>query len=318
MLMPAQDGRVKNESPAPLSAADHSTTRHRRQSLLLALGGFILLAFGDAVVKTVSGQWPGSAFAALRYCFGSAGLIIFLLVTRGRTAFIMPRPWLQIGRAAAVSISALCFFVAVQMMPLATSTAVAFTTPMITALLSVILLRERAPLLVWGVTALAFAGVLIVLQPSFAGIGAAALFPLVGAFSMAVLMILNRVGADSGSPIVMQMLISSLAAPMLVAATALLHLTGIPAFHVTVPHWSVVARAALVACSATTAHWLIYLATIRTSAAVIAPTIYVQMLFAILLGVTLFGDIPDLATVAGSALIIVAGIVLFRGSAVKR
>lgn len=283
-------------------------------SLWLALAGFGLLALGDGLTKSTAGYWPGPAVAALRYSFGAIGLIGILWVTGGRSAFSFPRPWVQIGRGAAVAASTLCFFMAVQLLPLATATAVGFTTPMMTAILSALFLGEKAPLRVWGVSLLAFAGVLLVLQPSFAGLGARALLPLGSALTMALLMILNRAGADAAPPLLMQTLIASIAAPMLIAAALACQMTGLPEFAIGMPPLRVIAAAATVAVTATAGHWLIYLATIRATAALVAPTIYVQMLIAIVVGWFVFGDLPDAATLGGAALIIGAGLWLFRGS----
>jgi hypothetical protein len=56
--------------------------QNSRKALLLALAGFMLLSLGDAVVKTMAGQWPGSAIAALRYAFGAAGLVAIVAAAR--------------------------------------------------------------------------------------------------------------------------------------------------------------------------------------------------------------------------------------------
>ena len=308
---PDFSGIVPESQPtAPLSGGG--------RPLLLALAGFSLLSLGDGLTKSTGGHWPGPAVAALRYSLGALGLALVLWRTSGRGAFVMPQPWLQFGRGASVALSTLCFFIAVQIMPLATVTVVGFTTPMMTALLSALLLREAAPKLVWLVSALAFAGVLLVLRPDLQDIGPKALLPLLSAASMALLMIFNRAAADSAPPLVMQTLIAAIAAPLLVMAAIALHLSGVPEFRIGVPPWTVVAAAAIVAVTATGAHWLIYLSTVRASAALVAPTIYVQMLFAIVIGWIFFGDIPDLLTVIGGAIIIAAGLWLFRGDAVRR
>ena len=81
----------------------------------------------------------------------------------------MPRPRLQLGRGAAVALATICFFMAVMAMPLADATAIQFTSPILTGILSALVLGERAPRAVWGATALAFAGVLVVLRPNLLG-----------------------------------------------------------------------------------------------------------------------------------------------------
>lgn len=45
-----------------------------RFALLIALAGFCSLSVGDAVVKSMAGEWPAPAVSALRYCLGAFGL----------------------------------------------------------------------------------------------------------------------------------------------------------------------------------------------------------------------------------------------------
>ena len=49
--------------------------RAETTGLLYALAGFALLSCGDAVVKTMSGQWAPTAIAMTRYVLGAVGLL---------------------------------------------------------------------------------------------------------------------------------------------------------------------------------------------------------------------------------------------------
>ncbi|MDB5661681.1 MAG: hypothetical protein JWM38_1466 [Sphingomonas bacterium] len=284
----------------------------KQQALLIALAGFACLSMGDGVVKSMAGQWPGTAISALRYVYGTLGLGTAILLIEGRRGFRVPRPALQFGRGAAVALATLGFFLGVQRMPLADATSIQFTSPILTAILSALLLRERAPAAAWGATALAFAGVLIVLRPNVLALGPAAMFPLVAAFGMALLMIFNRMAAGSASILAMQFLVAAMATPILIAVAAIGHLSGAPAFHVPVPDWTILLRCAVVAVTGTVSHLLIFVATTRASAAVTAPMVYVQLLMALAIGFLWFGDSPDWTTLAGGALTIAAGLWLWR------
>jgi drug/metabolite transporter (DMT)-like permease len=289
-----------------------ATPASARTALTLALCGFAVLSIGDALVKTMAGQWPGTAVAALRYTSGAAGLAIVVALTEGRRGFLVPLPWLQLARGAGVSVATICFFLGVMAMPLADATAIQFTSPMITGILSALLLGEKAPRSVWGATALAFLGVLVVLRPNVLALGAPAFYPLGAAAGMACLMICNRKAAGAASPVAMQFLVAMMAAPILVAAAGLFALSGAAQFQVPAPSVSVVVKCLVVACTATVAHLLIYMAAVRASAALVAPMTYVQLLVAAALGWLLFGTAPDLSTFAGAALIIVGGLLLWR------
>ncbi|MGZ8311242.1 MAG: DMT family transporter, partial [Allosphingosinicella sp.] len=251
--------------------------RSVRSALLLALSGFVILSFGDALVKTMAGQWPPTAVAALRYTAGAAGLAAVVALREGRRGFAVPRPWLQLGRGVGVSIATICFFFGVMAMPLADATAVQFSSPILTALLAPLVLGERTRPATWVATLLAFAGVLVVLRPNVLELGLVALFPLGAAFGVSILLMLNRKAAGVASPIAMQFLAAMMAAPILVAVTLLLALTGEPRFHVPAPAPSVVVKCLIIACTATFAHLLIYAATLRASASVVAPMTYVQL-----------------------------------------
>ena len=286
--------------------------RSGKFGLLLALAGFALLSVGDAVVKSIAGAWPAPAIAALRYVIGASGLAALLWWHQGRAGFLMPNPKIQLLRGLSVAVATICFFSAIALMPLAEATAITFTSPMITALLAALILKEPAGRGTIIASMVAFAGVLLILRPNFAVLGWAALLPLGSAVGMACLMIGNRAVAGKGSALLMQFLIAVIAAPILTVAALAGHLSGVPSLHIPPPDWTIIAKICAVAISASTAHWLIYLGTTKASAADIAPMTYIQLLVAMVLGILVFGDWPDALSLFGSAIIIGAGLFLWR------
>jgi drug/metabolite transporter (DMT)-like permease len=285
--------------------------------LLFALAGFALLSFGDAVVKTIAGAWPGTAIASLRYVFGAIGLSGLLLWKEGRAAFTLPDAQIHWARGFCVAVGASCFFVGIALMPLAEATVISFANPIFVALLSVFVLREAVTRAAWMATGLAFVGVVIVIRPNMANVGLAGLLPLFTAFLMAVMVLLNRQVAGRASVLKMQVLISATAVPILLVLAVAGQMSGLALLQIGIPDWTVVARCALVACSASLAHGLIFMATERVSAATMAPVTYVQLLVATGLGIMWFGERPDLVTMMGSMLIIGAGLVLWRAQKTK-
>lgn len=278
------------------------------------LAGFALLSVGDSVIKSMAGEWPGTAVAALRFALGALGLGALLFWREGAAGFRAPRLLLQMARGIALALASLFFFLAIFVMPLAEATAIQFVNPMITALLSLLLFGERIGRTAWGAIFLAFAGVMIVLRPNVAELGWAAALPLAAALGMAALMILNRRTQGDVSALAAQFFVAAFATPPLLLAALAGHASGLPALTIDAPGLSVVLRCAGVAASASLAHALIYLATTRASAAAIAPTVYVQIVAATIIGIGWFGDWPDAVAVAGTAIIIAAGLWLWYGS----
>ena len=290
------------------------TSSSARSGLLYALCGFTLLSIGDAVIKSIAGAWPGTAVAALRYSIGAIGLGALLLLKEGRQGFAMPMPKLQLLRGFSVAMATICFFSSIFLMPLADATAIGFTSPMITAIFSAMFLHERTHATKWIAIFVAFGGVLLIMRPNVMELGWVALLPLAAAMSMAFMIIGNRAVAGTGSPLLMQFLVASLAVPFIFCAAFIGHFSGVEALHVGVPDWTIIARCTLVAVTASFGHWLIYMATTRASAAEIAPMTYVQLLIALVVGILVFGDWPDVTSLLGSGIIIASGLLLLRKS----
>lgn len=299
-------------APAPIAHDSRRLSHAPRKALFAALAGFTILALGDVVVKSMAGLWPGSAIAALRYTFGAAGLAVLVAARFGRAAFVMPKPWVQLGRGIAVGAATASFFLSLRVMPLADATAIVFTSPIWTLILSFLFLRERPQPAVLVSVALATAGVLLILRPNVLAFGWEAMLPLVAAVAMASLFILNRRVAGLAPVIVMQFIVAVMALPILFTLALLGHASGDPAQLIAWPETSVVLRCLLVAVTATLGHWFIFRATELASASTIAPMTYVQLLVAIGAGMMLFGDWPTLPMIAGAALIIAGGLWLWR------
>lgn len=224
----------------------------------------------------------------------------------------MPKAKLQWVRGLSVAVSTIAMFTAVWLMPLAEATTITFTQPMITAVLATVFLGERLRPAAIVATLVAFAGVIIVLRPNFAAIGLAALLPLLVALFMAVLMIANRAAAGAAGPWAMQAYVSITASVFLIGATLIGHFSGSARFAMHWPEWHVFARCAFIAFSATIGHLMIYMGTVKSGAATVAPMTYGQLLAAVLLGWIFFDEMPDPIAWLGAAIIVGAGLYLWR------
>lgn len=276
------------------------------------MAGFTCLAIGDAIIKTMAGEWSPIAIAALRFAIAAMALSAILGLKEGRTGFVPQSLWLQAGRGFCLAMGSSLFFAGVFIMPLAEATAITFISPIFVALLSGPLLKEKTRKATYFASFLAFAGVLIVLRPNVALIGWGALFPVCSSFFISLLMIANRASAGQGSSLSMQAFVAIGATPVLIAAALIGNMSGIETLHVAWPEWHVVLRCGIVAVSATGAHWLIYMGSQRAGASVIAPASYVQILSSTTLSCLLFDHFPDLMTLIGVGIILCAGLIIWR------
>ena len=283
-----------------------------RSGLLFALAGFAVLSAGDALIKTMAGEWSPLAVGAVRFGIGAIGLSALLWRSEGAAGFRPTRPWLQVARGLCLATASLLFFCAIFVMPLAEATAVAFLSPLLTALLSGPLLGEKVRPAVWIASLVAFGGVTLILQPNVAALGWVGVLPLASAFFFSLMMIANRAAAGQGSALSMQVFVALTAAPVLALVALAGDRSGVPMLQVGFPDWTVIARCAVVAVTASCAHWLIYLGTTRAGAATIAPATYIQLLVASVMGWLVFGDRPGIDTLIGAGVIICAGLYLWH------
>lgn len=283
-----------------------------RAGLLYAVTGFAILSVGDAVIKGMAGAYPALGVAILRFTIGAAALSAWLYYKEGPAGFRPSNPALQIARGVCLAAASLCFFSAIYLMPLADAMAIAFLAPILTAILSGPMLGEKVRLPAWIASTIALGGVVLILRPNLAALGWPAILPIISAFFFAMMVVLNRKAAGQGSALSMQVFVAIIASVILIGAAIVGRGFGIENFTFGLPSWDVVARCAMVAVTASTAHWLAFMGTMRAGAAQVAPATYVQMLIATAMGWIFFDDVPDAITIGGAAIIIGAGLFLWR------
>src|SRR5690242_13905115 len=133
---------------------DSSTTREKppqaRERPPSILSGIVLMCLGVMMfplLNTCSKLLAGAEFPVLQIVwarfFGHLVVVsIAFLPRRGLQLFVAKQPMLQIGRSLMLLGSTVFFISAIGRVPLATATAIGFTTPLLVTALSVPLLRE--------------------------------------------------------------------------------------------------------------------------------------------------------------------------------
>lgn len=252
------------------------------------------------------------AVAALRYTIGAVGLGVVVYRREGLSGFRTRQPRLQLLRGVGMAFATLAFFSAMFVMPLADAVSITFVGPMLIVLLAAVFLKEPVRRQSWIAIAFAFIGVLIVLRPNLLALGPVALLPLFAAGSNAVYMIGNRLTIGDASILAQQFFVALVCAPIMIIAAWLGHVSGHPGFAVGMPPWHVIARCALVALTASTAHWMIFRAGMLAGAGAIAPMVYVQILTATVIGWAVFGNPPGVMSLLGISIIVGAGLYLWH------
>jgi len=197
-------------------------------------------------------------------------------------------------------------------MPIATAIAIFFIEPLLLTLLAVPFLGERLGPRRLATVAVGLVGAMIVIRPSFAAFGPAALFPLAAALAYALNMIVLRRATATRSALTVQLGASVYGA--LAVGGLLLALAAAGRFEMAMPavpgwEWAAILGAG---ATATAAFVLIAEAFRRAEASLLAPLQYLEIVGATAVGYLVFGDFPDALTWLGVAIILGSGLYVFH------
>lgn len=287
-------------------------------AVLWALGGTALFTLVFASGKLAGGDLPALQILFIRYASGFTTLLALSLLSRqSLAAQISRRPQWHLLRAVCGAGGGVCAIHAATVMPVADATAIGLTDGVLTMLLAVVFLRERAGLWHWGAALLCLAGAVIVIKgaspngilPLVNAVGAGAVFALLGALLIAVESILIKTLSMRES-----------------AQAVLLHVNFFGLLLLALPAvllWTPLATWQLVFCLglgplAITAQYCWIRAFRGADAVLVSPIGYAWIVFAALLGLLLFDETPGLATLIGSLLICVGGVLLTRLPAAQK
>lgn len=287
--------------------------------ITLMLAFCILAPLGDAVAKILSTAVPIGQTLLVRFAVQALVLIPIIIVTR--------RPWRM--RRSILALVALrtglhiigigAMFLALRYLPLADAVAIAFVMPFLMLLLGKFVLNEEVGLRRILACAVGFAGTLLVIQPSFAEVGAPALLPLVVAVVFALFMLVTRRIAKETDPISLQ----AVSGVMAVAVIAPLLVLGAdadwPEMHLISPDPKTVSLLLLIGLMGTAAHLLMTWSLRYAPSTTLAPMQYLEIPFATLIGWAIFSDLPDGPAALGIVIIMAAGLyIVIRERAMSR
>jgi drug/metabolite transporter (DMT)-like permease len=282
---------------APSSAPARADRPFRGIALILL--STVFLGASDVTSKYLSATLPSIEITWIRF-------LVFLLImvpamVPGSPLYALPtgRLGLQMMRGAALLGSSLFFISGLRFLPIAEASATGFVSPLFVTALSIVFLGESVGLRRWLATAAGLIGVLIILRPGSSAFHPAAAFPLVSAFCWALTLIMTRM-LSGKERAVTTMTYSAIAGFLILSA--LVPLVWIA------PTWHDVMFGILVGVASTAGQWIVVLAFRYADASVLAPFSYTQLLWVSILGVIIFGEVPNAWTVTGAAFIVASGL----------
>ena len=273
------------------------------RGILCMLGGALSLTINDAMAKYLTQSYPVGQVMALRGLSIILLLITFLFFMNNLQALKIFSWKGHLLRAGAMTGSTFFFITGLSLLPITDTIAIAFVAPILTTILGVIILREAVSWKRWAAIFVGFFGVIIILQPTSDAFKIAAIAPMGAAAFGAARDVITR--AMSGSENSLSILFTSML--MITIAGFLTYPLGWSAVkpsHI----WIFITSSLLVGL----AQYLMIEAFRLGEVALISPFKYSSLLWATLIGLVIWNDLPSKHVVLGAFILILSGIYLLR------
>ncbi|GJD29180.1 Riboflavin transporter [Methylobacterium adhaesivum] len=275
----------------------------RRAGIALMCGTLVFFACLDASAKSLARLGVDPLLTTfMRYAVSVVAISLAINPVTSPGVMRTNRLWLQILRSLLLFGSTALNFLALRYLQLAETLSIQFAAPLAVALLAGPVLGEWTTPRRLAAIGVGFLGVLVIVRPGVGPVQPAVLLSLGNMLCYALYILATRRLAS----------IDSTATTMVYSGLAGLALMTplLPWIWTAPPGWLAWALLVGVGLFGTFGHWLLVLAHARAPANVLAPFIYTQLLWSVLLGYLVFGDVPNRWTLLGASIVVGSGLYL--------
>jgi drug/metabolite transporter (DMT)-like permease len=269
--------------------------------IALMLLGIFFFALNDALGKFLIASYSLGQLLLVRSASALVLLAPFIWREGWRPFREAPRPLVQWLRPLCSTLELGCFYWALAYMPLADVMTYYLAAPIYVTAMSPFLLGERVGWRRWVAVFAGFAGVMIALNPSARSLTPAAFVAIAGSFSFTILMISTRLVRGTSDTV----LVTAQMAAALVAGLVLAPFTWVPLT------WPGAGLLVVMGIIATISHMCVNRSLKLAPASVVVPYQYTEIVWAIVFGYFVFGDVPRAALLVGAGVIVAAGLYIF-------
>jgi len=279
------------------------------KAIMCMLLGAAVLTANDALLKWLTGGYHVAQIMFCRGIFISLPLAILVWQAGGLKALRPVNRKAHVIRAGLVVVGTFLFVSGLKFLPLTDAIAIAFAGPLFITALAPSLLGERVGWRRWLAVAAGFLGILVIMRPGGTVIQWAALFPLAASLTGAFRDILTRRMSAQETTVAL-LFYTSLGVVLAGLVVSPFVWKPVPA-----ADWGWFAVSGfLIGC----AHFLMIETFRYGQAALVAPFKYSGVIWAAMLGYLIWGDIPDMGTVTGVGIVVIAGIYILHRERVRR
>jgi drug/metabolite transporter (DMT)-like permease len=298
-------GSVPSRPAAP-AAVKHDNVPKGILCMVLAT---VMLAASNAIAKWQVATYPVGEVMFFRSLFSFLVCAVVILPFTGLSVFATRRPRDHLARGLSQAISQTFTVIAISLMPLAGATAINFSAPLFAVLLSIVWLKERADAARWTALIVGFLGVLIVTNPGANSLTVGALFALGNAimYGSVTVAVRGMTATESANTLLMWQMAT------LAALHPLLLLFG---FRMPTPAGLAIFALSGLANAIAQVCWTHALRLAPTSA--VSPFYYFLLVWALVIDFAVWGNVPTLGLLIGSAIVVASGLFLLRHETKRR
>jgi drug/metabolite transporter (DMT)-like permease len=282
-------------------AAKPARREHVPLGILYMIGATIVFAGSSAASKGLVEKYPVGEVLFTRTAVALFTCAVIILPHTGLAVFRTTRLRHHAMRSVSQGFSQTFLLLAFSLMPLAGAIAINFSAPLITALISALLLKEAVGLARWGALLVGFVGVLIVANPGTETFQIGALFALANAvlYGSVTAAVRGMTATESAETLTLYQLV------MLTALFALFLPFGWITPTPVDAGWIVFNGVS----NAVGQYWWTRALHLAPASAV-SPFFYLSLIWASILGFAIWGDVPTISLVIGSAVVVASGLFL--------
>ena len=237
---------------------------------------------------------------------GSCGLIpLLFLIPKERyyNFYQTSRPFLHFKRCAAGLIAIVAIFVALRELPLATVVSITFASPIFTTILSIFLLSEKVGLYRWLAVLVGFIGIIVISEPGLTSMNLYYFYPIIFCLGLSYVAIAIK-QLSSSEPVWLISFYFSISIMILSFFT-------IPQGWI-LPTLNDLFLLSLLGILGGLANLWLTQSYKFSEVSLVTPLKYLALVFAIIFGYLIWGEVPTLRTLAGSLLVIISSVIIFR------
>ena len=262
----------------------------------------------DLIVKW-SDSYPVGQVLFFRGLCGIIPILFLIPKDRYLNFYKTERPFLHFKRCFAGLIAIVSIFIALRNLPLATVVSITFAAPIFTTIFSIFFLKEIVGIYRWMAVLVGFIGIIIISEPGYSSLNLFYIYPIVFCLGLSYVAITIR-QLSTSEPVWLISFYFSL-------SIMLLSFLTIPTGWV-VPSVDDFMLLSLIGIFGGVANLWLSQSYKYAEVSLVTPLKYLSLVFAIIFGFFIWGEVPTLKTLGGSFLVIISTFIIFRREIYKK